>query len=451
MKVNKLKTIQSECLKKTDIQEKAIAEIARVSSELKAIDVTIDNLDSEFEKKTGITNKKDMSFLFVAIALQSVRWILCPQLESPKIKDGPAVDKADRLGSEEKNHKGGPYDGKSAGKPYQNKEINRYLEGNKEKANSEREEYRRKLKGDSKYQYRTWLEILLRNVPYDAMYAKKDDAGNILGKIPAIIGLKDADVNLSPQNHHVATLGHDPVLGWVFGTINIITNTITFCNFMSFGVEQESVQLDKWNQYIDYSHPESIVTIIRDCLGSCQEDTKRIPAAVARQGMHFVSDKYCIEGLPIPFLSSINPEKAQKLIDEGWNSIEASRIVNTVCKDIGIIGISVLVDLLINFIIKSIYLLTCDEEDPDYKLMEVRIKKVLLISNIIASGSSVIYALVTEQYGKIDVAGIGVSIVEAFKTKSFIDQVKLEYLSNGIENAILGEEDWFNIVMEENK
>ena len=48
----------------------------------------------------------------------------------------------------------------------------------------------------------------------------------------------------------------------------------------------------------------------------------KISAAVVRQSMHFASDKYCTEGLPIPLLSTINPQRAQELIEKGWNSQE---------------------------------------------------------------------------------------------------------------------------------
>lgn len=173
MKLNKLKSIQQDLIANAEQQETAALELGRVSTELHNIDTTIDNLDEEFAKKTGILNKKDMSFLLVATALQCVRWILCPELKSPNIKkDGPSVSKDDRLSSNEENHKGGPYDGKSSGKAYEEEKVNEYLKNNANKADAEREEYRNKLKGQSEYQYRTWLEILLRNVPYDAMYAE---------------------------------------------------------------------------------------------------------------------------------------------------------------------------------------------------------------------------------------------------------------------------------------
>ena len=31
--------------------------------------------------------------------------------------------------------------------------------------------------------------------------------------------------------HRMYTLGHDPILGWIFGTANILTDCITFNNF----------------------------------------------------------------------------------------------------------------------------------------------------------------------------------------------------------------------------
>jgi hypothetical protein len=44
-------------------------------------------------------------------------------------------------------------------------------------------------------------------------------------------GSKDLGINMGGKYHRMYTLGHDPILGWVFGTANILTDCITFNNF----------------------------------------------------------------------------------------------------------------------------------------------------------------------------------------------------------------------------
>ena len=123
-------------------------------------------------------------------------------------------------------------------------------------------------------------------------------------------------------------MGHDPILGWIFGTMNIASACITFCDLQTYPVIQ-SAWLDKWGQNIDYLNKSSVAKMVKYCINSFREDSKRIPAAVARQAIHMQSDKYTKDGLPIPLLT---PDKAQKLINEGWNSNEAERLLSKVAK-----------------------------------------------------------------------------------------------------------------------
>ena len=66
------------------------------------------------------------------------------------------------------------------------------------------------------------------------------------------------------------------------------------------------------------------------------------------------SDKYCVEGLPIPVLSVIDQKKSQELIEKGWNSIEIERLLKS---DLKQISISALVAMMINIIIGFIQIM----------------------------------------------------------------------------------------------
>ena len=161
----------------------------RVANTLQNIDDIVDDLDYEFSRRTGITNKKDLSFIFVAVMLQSLRWIISPDLDALKIytqdlNKSLNVSKEDRMENNEK-HKGGKYDEKKSGRTYENEEINKYLAKHKNKANESRKEYHGNKGRDT--EYRTWIEIILRAVPYDAM----NSDGN--GIIPNICGLNSFD------------------------------------------------------------------------------------------------------------------------------------------------------------------------------------------------------------------------------------------------------------------
>lgn len=435
MGLNKIKKTKKQYSKGLEQKNRTVNDMRRVSYVLNQVDNIIDDLDEEFSKRTGITNKEDMLFLGVAVALQCARWILMPKMDL----DFDKVSNEERLSSNE-TKKSGVYKGEKSGATYENSEINKYKQKHIDKFNTEEAEYRKSIKGEGTNSYRSWIEILMRAVPYDAMNATEDSKTFI----PSIRGLNNAGTNINGMNHHVATLGHDPVLGWIFGTMNIISQRITFVNLMTYNVVYDDpLQLNKWGQSIDYSKPSGIVDMLQYCVGSIREDVKRLPAAVFRQGIHMQSDKLTKQGLPIPFLSSISTKKAQYLIEKGWNSAEVERLIKKALKDAAIVGAQALICMLINLIIKSIYLMGGNEEDEmELKLREVKINKILLISNLIASTSNVIYVAVTKNVNKLDIGGIGVTLINLFKSKDFMDKVKYEFISNGIEQAIMGDGKW---------
>ena len=108
--------------------DRIVRETQRVADVLENIDTLVNSLDAEFEGRTGITNPDDMKYLFVAVMLQSLRWVISPELKTLNMENQKLhVEKDQRLKDKEKNHKGGIYNGKSSGEKYENNEINKYM------------------------------------------------------------------------------------------------------------------------------------------------------------------------------------------------------------------------------------------------------------------------------------------------------------------------------------
>ena len=145
--------------------------------------------------------------------------------------------------------------------------------------------------------------------------------------------------------------------------------------------------------------------MVKYCINSFREDSKRIPAAVARQAIHMQSDKYTKDGLPIPLLT---PDKAQKLINEGWNSNEAERLLSKVAKNAGIVAAQFTIAELINMIIRSIYLFMFP--DHGVRFNKIRIERILTISSLIAEGSNVAVVAAIRDITRLDIGGL-VSLV----------------------------------------
>lgn len=378
----------------------------------------VNSIENDFLLRTKL-QKKDIPFLFLATALQTLRWILLPSLDF----NFSQINKEDRLNAND-NKKSGPLAGKKSGQRYEKPEIYKTIHANEDKYNKEVNEYRNKLKGKGEYHYLSWLEILMHPVPYDAMVGSENI--NIISKsaLGRTTFSSPIGKQLAGKNHHVATLGHDPILGWVFGTMNIASSRITFCDLQTYPVIQ-SVQLDNWRQSIDYLNKSSVSEMINYCINSFREDTKRIPAAIARQAIHMQSDKYTKDGLPIPMLS---PDKAQRLINEGWNSNEAERLLKKATRNVGIVAVQFTIAELINMIIRSIYLFMFPDEEIRFN--KVKIEKILTISSLIAESSNVAVVAATRDISKLDIGGLISLVHQIVVNKNTQLEIEMEFINS---------------------
>ena len=415
-----------------------VEESQRVENIAHDSEYILDEIDTRFEQLTSLNNT-DITFLFIATMLQTLRWVLLPELKLSRMKElTPSVDKSERMASNERKHIGGIYDGKKSGAEYELEELAKYKDTHQYLVQKSQKEFYSK-----KNKYRSWIEILTQPVPYDAMNALDNNL------IPNIAGLNKQNLsgsynNIYGKNHHVATLGHDPILGWLFGTANIMTNTISFVDLQSYDVIQghkvkslgrfmATRELQFSDQAIDYSSPRGLVSILHECILSTEEDYKRIAAAVVRESVHLASDRYCVEGLPIPILSTISPERAQELIGQGWNSLEFK---NLLTGDLKQIGASAGLALLINLIIEVIYLF-CFETTDDQNLRRVKVKKILSMSDVMASSSNILFVALTKNMAKLDLGGFAVTMITLLHFRDFIKKMKQEYIRNEFEAVVM--------------
>lgn len=380
-----------------------VAEIAHNARQIN------DDLDREFECQTGL-NKTDIAFLFFATALQCTRWILLPSLDFDFQKT-PREQRKEAA------------DGKK-------------IEEAKQK------EYLKKKQGDittsTDSKFFTWEAIIRAPVPYDAML------GTEKIKILGVTNGKE-DKNLCGNNHHAATFGHDPLIGWVVGPLNIMARKITFTNRQTYNVELTAPMefkgsgLKRNGQIV--TTQSSIPEMLNICYKSAAEDSKRVVASVAKQGMHLASDKYTKMGLQIPGLSLISPAKAQALLQKGWNSEEIKKLLTLVGRDLTVISAQAMCAALINLIIKTIHLLIYDESmGIERNLYEVKTRKILMYSNIIASFSNVLHVAIKKDFSKLDVGGIAVTLYRLVNDRDFIRKVKEEFIQQRWHEMIQGDE-----------
>lgn len=393
MSIEELKKKREALKKNSDITFNNMQIIANETSRVATVAHNsreiLNNLDKEFEEQTGL-DKRDVKFLFFATALQIGRWVvinkinqsITEKMNDSRLKDNaPSIKKMER----EKRDK------------FKNKHDGKWDHNKSEK-------------------YPTWLEIVYDGVPYDVT-----------------VGSPKFGVNMEAGYHRIHTLGHDPLLGWLFGTMNIISSTITLDDFRTYKVSSKP-KPKHWE------YQTSVFDGFRMAIESIKEDDKRLPAAIFAQCLHLKSDVFTKNGLPIPILETFTPDFAGKLYKSNYDSL-------CLMKDIAVVGSQAVIAILINMIISLIHGLYYDPEKYSSRdIYEVKTRKILMYSNLISTASNVIWvggnAIAGNEsaWKDLDIGGIIVTMHRLVTDTKFIQSIKEEFVLGGFRNMIKGED-----------
>ena len=346
----------------------------------------LEGINKKFSEKTSIVNKADLSFLAIATALQVVKTMIFPYV-AEKVGYGEKFDKDDRLCHNDKSIKKAH---REANDKYRDKNLKKHETG-------------------------YWINILYQTPPYDIT-----------------AGSPDIGINMHGKAHRMYTLGHDPILGWIFGTANILSDCITFNTFQTNRV----IRVDPITKKRKMKITPQIVPIgvmFKECNEIINDDYLNLPAAIFAQARHYKSDEFTKMGLPVPFLSSINEDFASKLYKEQYDALCFAR-------DAKIVGASFFITKLLDIILTLTHGLF-RKEDEDKDLYEVRTRKILLISNTIASTSSIIKTGITSNPQNLDIGSLLSTITHFFTDIRFITKIKQEFIESEISNRIQKEVD----------
>lgn len=371
-------TLLSEADKQ--IPQTVFLEDILTKDEIQSVFNKLNEINSEFSRKTSIINKTDLSFLTIATALQVVKSLIFP-LIAEKFDYGNSFDPENRLDHNDSSIKSAEREAKDK---FKNKHLKRHGKG-------------------------AWIEILFQSVPYDITK-----------------GSKDIGINMGGKYHRMYTLGHDPILGWLFGTANILTDCITFNTFQTNRISRIDPVTGAKKMRIT---PETVPLnmMFEECYEAAKADRLNLPAALFAQAQHFKSDKFTKLGLPVPILSSVNENFASKLYQEHYDALCLSR-------DTKIIGVSFVVSKLIDIIICLTHSLF-RREDESKEQFEVRTRKILLISNSIASTSSIINTAITKNPKNLDIGGLLNTVTHLFSDIRFIARIKQEFIESQFESS----------------
>ena len=258
-----------------------------------------------------------------------------------------------------------------------------------------------------------------RGVPYDATRFKGVNHGFF----------KEA-------NHRFATFGHDPIVGLIVGTSNILTNTITCRSKGPLPVPitcHVEYDMDLKNPCI--GDVCSTIEALKAAAYRIDNDAVSIVAALIKQIIHIGTDLYTPCGIQIPGANLILDNRyAEELTKYG----SAGDFIK--------IGVSYQIFNLINMFISSLHMLTCQSTSHREKeLHHVKTMKILEYSNIIATGSNVIINAVRSYYGDgkalkdIDFAGLIGTIMMLIRNDEIKRKIKREFIFGDYERMVIGD------------
>ncbi len=345
------------------------------------IEYIIDELDKEFAEKTRL-EVYDVPFVFLATALQCIRqFILTPF-------------------------------------------IGRVSHGEAEKHAKKEKDYLQKLgnpTNSQKFYYASYGDIVGKpGVPYDITF----DVTNI-------------NAGLSGRNHRTRTLGHDPILGFVFGTSNIVTNTITYNDIKSSNILSRGILTTKHVRMAQnaggrmmpaMTQNADTIKMFQAVYDRFQKEPKAIAAALLKQYAHIKSDVYSKAGIPLPVITQL-PNVSQFLTEHGID------LANTMT-----LSAQVIISEFINLIVSILYGLFLDARQKNFapELRKIKTDQVIMVSNSLASVINIGYVVVTEDVKKLDIGGICNTLRHLVFDMQYRKDVEEKYIINEIYKKMEG-------------
>jgi hypothetical protein len=307
------------------------------------------NVQEEFNRLTGL-QKEDYYFIFLCATLQGMRQYL-------------VTDFKERLSDQE---------------------AAKLTKGNKKESS---------FRGNARL-CQSIDKIRLNPVPFDA-----------------ISGGKELKAGVSGYNHRFVCPGHDPILGYLFGTINIMTGTITVIkglkptgDLLDFGLKNYYVK----TEILNFIKNDKEIQIFRDFLKEevgpfselldavakrikkdKKEGLQALCEALFKEYEHLNSDKKSSQSLPIPCIGMISPDLASEFSKAGLDF-----------ENLETIGKQYTYSYIINTIISMLYYALHKTTDGYEDKHKVRIQKILNVANTIATSSNLVYCLVTSIFNE---------------------------------------------------
>ena len=189
-------------------------------------------------------------------------------------------------------------------------------------------------------------------------------------------------------------------MNWLFGIVNKITGTHTSSNFASTNaVTGENI---------------STPGILAEALRSIKDDPRRLTAAVYSQ----YAQQKAAQGETVDVLSPVT-EALQPGMESEIFQMQAQQLASM--SDLTLIGKQAALPLVINMVVGLLHGMRYNPEtDGPREFYDARTRKIILLSNMMASGSNLAFAAASEHWEKLDIGGLLVSGARAIQDCAYL-------------------------------
>ena len=208
---------------------------------------------------------------------------------------------------------------------------------------------------------------------------------------------------------------NNDALNWLFGLVNTITGTKTDSNF---------------NTVDEAGQPVKTPAVLAEAFRSIQEDPRRLSAAVyALYAQEKLAHGETIDMLK-PFTETFGPQMESELYR---SQVQQLASIN----GITLVGQQAAIPLVINMAVGLLHGFMYNPDiDGPREFFEARTRKILLLSNLMASSSNVALTAGTEAWMKLDVGGLLVTATRAMQDVSYLTALEDEFMRRHLDKAL---------------
>ena len=204
-------------------------------------------------------------------------------------------------------------------------------------------------------------------------------------------------------------------MNWIFGLVNTITGTTTSSNFKSVD---------------EAGKPVKTPAVFAEAFKSIKEDPRRLPAAVyAMYVQEKVAHGESVDMLA-PFTETIAPMMESEMYKSQMQQLASIR-------DVTLVGQQAAIPLVINMAVGMMHSFMYNPAvDGPRQFYDARTRKILLLSNIMASGTNVAFTASTESWMKLDIGGLLVTATRAMQDVSYLTALEDEFIKRHLDKAL---------------